>query len=498
MNKKIIISFGITILLLLIFGGFSIMKMTELSNFTQKLYEHPFRVTNATKTIEARIISIHRHMKDIVLSQSEEELRNIINLVHKDDIEIYKSFNIVFDKYLGERRDIQKSYDLYIRWKPIRDEVIYLTKQGKVNEAAAITKGKGAKHIANLNFHVQKMIRYAENKAITLRNDALKSRNSALIFTSVMLVGLVLIAIVILVFLVKNISKTNQKLKEHLYLVNQNIMSVRTDEQCEIVNASNAFLQHFNVSKEELVEKQQNFLFTDITETFKKSIYKTIETGDEYQGEIPKVDANGIMRWYYIHITPRLDEDYSIIGYTIIVHDISDRKELENISKIDALTNIYNRRYFNIKFPEIVKNLQKQERILAFMMIDFDFFKQYNDFYGHKSGDIALKKVAQTLKKSMQRRDDLVFRVGGEEFGILFSVATKEDALELAEKIRENVENLKIKHCKSKVSSYITISAGLFLIDKDNNFDVEELYELCDKALYKAKEMGRNQIACFK
>jgi len=494
LNKKIIVSFSITILLLLVFGGTSIIKMTELSELTQKLYNHPFTVTNATKTIESRIVSIHRYMKDIVLSQNIEELNKAVQHVQDDEIVIYQAFNTVFDRYLGDRKDIQTSYDLFVAWKPIRDEVIYLTKLGEVKEAAEITKGKGAEHIKKLNFHVQKMIRYAENKAIYLRDEALNSKKNALIFTSVMLIGLVLFAVLILIFLVKNISKTNQKLKEHLYLVNQNIMSIRTNEKCKIINASNAFLQHFHVSIEELLDDSENFLFTDVSDGYKKDIYKVIQNGDEYHGEIPKTDPEGIIRWYHIHITPRLDENYLISGYTIIVHDISDRKELENISKVDALTNIYNRRYFNVKFPEIVKNLQKQKRVVAFMMIDIDYFKQYNDFYGHKSGDIALKKVAHTLKKFMQRRDDLVFRLGGEEFGILFSVSTKEDALELAQRVRKSIEDIKIEHSQNKASKYITISAGLILIDEDNNFDVEELYELCDKALYKAKKQGRNQI----
>jgi diguanylate cyclase (GGDEF)-like protein len=165
--------------------------------------------------------------------------------------------------------------------------------------------------------------------------------------------------------------------------------------------------------------------------------------------------------------------------------------QLHEFSITDPLTSLYNRRHFDNIFAE--KLVSKRKNLLIFCIIDIDFFKQYNDIYGHQAGDITLKRVAKALNSILERSDDMVFRLGGEEFGMLFSVKEQDDALTIAQNARKKIQNLKIEHSGSKVNDFVTISMGLYVIDKTQT-SVTDIYHKADQLLYKAKENGRNQV----
>jgi diguanylate cyclase (GGDEF)-like protein len=124
--------------------------------------------------------------------------------------------------------------------------------------------------------------------------------------------------------------------------------------------------------------------------------------------------------------------------------------------------------------------------------MDIDHFKQYNDNYGHQAGDEVLIKFAKCLKENLHRSSDYVFRLGGEEFAIVYQPETKEKAIEFANTIKDNIEKLQIKHEFSSVRLYITASMGL--VCKNANDIDDKIYKQADALLYEAKENGRNQI----
>ena len=149
-DKSIIVSFILVSILLVIFGALSILKIVELSNITKNLYEHPLAVTRAAQNIKANLFSMHRYMKDVVLSKNDKELNAALENVNEEEKIIFNDFDIVFEKYLGDKSDIQSSYDLFIEWKSIRSEVLHLLGKGKTNEAIFITQNKGYKHVFKL------------------------------------------------------------------------------------------------------------------------------------------------------------------------------------------------------------------------------------------------------------------------------------------------------------------------------------------------------------
>lgn len=174
----------------------------------------------------------------------------------------------------------------------------------------------------------------------------------------------------------------------------------------------------------------------------------------------------------------------------------SEKKLLQRAIYLDELTGVYNRRLFN---KLVINNLKKYYKSgCSLLMIDIDYFKQYNDTYGHPQGDQCLKLVAKTLKKSV-RKNDFVFRLGGEEFAILLPKTKKVEAITLAKRISSKIEQLKIRHASSFVHPFITISIGGSTIQKDKftQDDLQTIINQADQALYRAKKSGRNTVSFY-
>ncbi|MDX9756648.1 MAG: diguanylate cyclase [Sulfurimonas sp.] len=168
--------------------------------------------------------------------------------------------------------------------------------------------------------------------------------------------------------------------------------------------------------------------------------------------------------------------------------------KLEELSMIDSLTNIPNRRFFNENFEKKYREILRDKKSLALIMIDVDFFKLYNDNYGHWQGDECLRKVAQTLRKNLKRPTDTVSRYGGEEFVVLLKDIDRDGAKKVVQSLIDAVANLKIEHKYSTVAEFVTISAGLSIKESDEDISKEDFLKIADDELYRAKESGRNKF----
>ena len=228
--------------------------------------------------------------------------------------------------------------------------------------------------------------------------------------------------------------------------------------------------------------------------TLYKELWSTI-TGDRvWTGELKNKKKDGGYYWVNATISPIYNEEGEKIGYTAIRQDITDKKMVEQISITDGLTNIFNRRHFNEVIPDIINSAKREDETLCFLIMDIDYFKQYNDTYGHQMGDEVLIKVAGVLKKSLKRAGDFCFRLGGEEFGIVFKGKNMDESISFSETIRKNIEELKIEHSKNGASKYVTISAGMVCKKASGINSADEIYKDADLLLYKAKESGRNRV----
>ncbi|MDR0487081.1 MAG: diguanylate cyclase [Treponema sp.] len=160
----------------------------------------------------------------------------------------------------------------------------------------------------------------------------------------------------------------------------------------------------------------------------------------------------------------------------------------------DVLTNIYNRRFLDENLKRVVKSLARSGDILSLLMIDIDFFKNYNDTYGHIKGDDCLRAVAQVFKQSLLREEDFAARFGGEEFVVVMPHTNENGARKVANRLLENVRALKIPHEKSDAAPFITVSIGGTTGNVEYPQSMDDYIKRADEALYKSKQTGRNKF----
>ena len=173
------------------------------------------------------------------------------------------------------------------------------------------------------------------------------------------------------------------------------------------------------------------------------------------------------------------------------------RDILENLSTIDALTGLANRRRFDEYYNSEWKRSCREATLLSMIMIDIDFFKLYNDNYGHASGDECLKQVTKRLDDIVNRPADLLARYGGEEFVCILPKTDIHGTIQIGEMMREYVENLQIPHQHSIITDHVTISVGAATLLPKETISADVLLEGADKCLYQAKASGRNQIISY-
>lgn len=173
------------------------------------------------------------------------------------------------------------------------------------------------------------------------------------------------------------------------------------------------------------------------------------------------------------------------------------KAQLEQLSSSDDLTGLANRRHFDACLDAEWKMAVNYRSPLSLLFLDVDDFKPYNDHYGHQAGDVCLRKIAAVLRQTIRRPQDICARYGGEEFVVLLPNTFQENAAQLAENIRKGVEREKIPHIHSRAASYVTVSIGIASMMPRPGLDQNILIEMTDKALYKAKEMGRNRVQVF-
>jgi diguanylate cyclase (GGDEF)-like protein/PAS domain S-box-containing protein len=294
--------------------------------------------------------------------------------------------------------------------------------------------------------------------------------------------------------------KIKKELEEHLSIINDTVLISVTDKKGIIIDISDAYCKLTNYTKKELVGKKHSiFKHPDTKKEFFIDLWNIILKGKIWKGEHLNLKKDGSEFWVENSITPNFDEFKNIIGFTSVYNDITDKKRISELSITDFLTNLYNRRHFSTIFDLELKRAKRDNKDFILMILDIDFFKQYNDTYGHDGGDEVLKKVSTALKSTLKRSHDFLFRLGGEEFGIITSDIDYLGIVELSNKLIQSVIDLKIEHKTSSVKDCVTISIGTQIIKTTfKNLDETIIFKLADNALYEAKQQGRNRAVIKK
>jgi len=316
-----------------------------------------------------------------------------------------------------------------------------------------------------------------------------------------------------------NIEVINQQMSKFLHQFDINVIASSTDAFGNITYASRAFSQISGYSTDELIGANHNIVrHPDMPKSLYQTMWKTIQSGKIWSGEVKNLKKQGGYYWVNVTITPEFDNNDHIIGYNAIRHDITAQKELEQLSKTleqkveerteelqemvksveklsitDELTGLYNRRYYGQIIDREIRRTIRNKELFCYMSVDLDHFKAFNDTYGHFRGDELLKQISETMQLMIQRPDDYIFRMGGEEFTIIFSVKDVNEAVKLAEKIIRKIELLQIEHSNNPPYNVVTVSAGLVVNSRyDADINEDDIYKQADLLLYQSKSKGRN------
>lgn len=184
----------------------------------------------------------------------------------------------------------------------------------------------------------------------------------------------------------------------------------------------------------------------------------------------------------------------ALIGLTERLNGVN--QELQRLSTTDGLTGIANRRLFDESLDREWRRCRRIKKPLSIILFDVDFFKKYNDKYGHQTGDECLRLVAKEVSRTASRPGDMAARYGGEEFVLILAETDQEGACWVADRIRQNLSALKIPHDDSDYK-HVTISCGVVSVVPDEELSAEKLVKSADIALYIAKEQGRNRVECL-
>ncbi|MEH6616328.1 MAG: sensor domain-containing diguanylate cyclase [Porticoccus sp.] len=282
-----------------------------------------------------------------------------------------------------------------------------------------------------------------------------------------------------------------------------------SDANGKIINTNNAASQMFGYSQEEF-----KMLDVDMLVSIKNRSHHRLQRKSHLQEMKPRKKGKGLVavtkdgREIHILISLSFTEQGGDRYSVAIIRDVSQwkhtedtlrdkNKKLEKLSLRDGLTEIPNRRFFDITYQQEWTRAQRSRRWLSIIILDLDYFKSYNDHYGHIKGDECLISVAQILSKGVQRSSDFVARFGGEEFVCVLPNAQYEDALVVAERLRKALESAAIPHEGEGKDAVITASFGVASVLPCNEMKREKLIEYADKELYKAKRRGRNQVSAL-
>jgi len=276
------------------------------------------------------------------------------------------------------------------------------------------------------------------------------------------------------------------------------------DDDGSVIRANEAMLQLLDRPRLDVIGKNGHLLLQNEICEKDSCPLKTKNLLDKVEADIQVTGKDGQLQYYILTAAP-LTTIVGSAGTVCQFKNITDRKQaeekltqlnkaLEQMALVDGLTQIANRRHFDDTLAKEWKRLARNKKPLSLLLADIDFFKKYNDHYGHQTGDECLRQVGKALAGTVLRPADLVARYGGEEFVLLLPESTPEGALSVGRKVVETIHQLGIEHAASSVSPSVTISMGVATLIPDQDHSPEQLIELADQALYQSKEAGRNRI----
>lgn len=332
-------------------------------------------------------------------------------------------------------------------------------------------------------------------------------------WNSNVLIGIVMVAVIFLAFIVigrirkiqyklinsyefmeqevikrtSELSMARDEMQSYIDIVDKHVITSNTNSKGIITYASDAFCRISKYSETELLGHPHNLVrHPDMPKSLYVDMWSTIKQGKPWRGEIQNRAKDGSSYWVDVNIEPEINEDKEITGYTAIRQDITDKKNVEELSITDSLTQLYNRSKLDDVLRYEINRANRYKNALSVIMFDIDHFKHINDSFGHPVGDAVLVAIAEITRKAL-RDTDIAGRWGGEEFMVICPDTDLQGAANLAEKMRQTIASYSFPEAGHRSSSF-----GVVVYKRDE--DEDSLLKRVDAVLYKAKENGRNRV----
>jgi len=463
--------------------------METLAKNTEKLFTHPFTVSNAVIDIQNLSILLNTNVSKLLLEKDNLTKKSISDAIKIQEKEIKKKIDIVNKYYLGSKSDIQILKSTFEKGIKIREKVFALDDANQFNSHQHSLKNEILLNMSILYNQIETLRLYAFAKANFFYNQSVKNNgtNEVIFF----FIFTVVISSFIIIYITTSLLKVSKENNHQLKIIDQNILTAKFRIDGKILSISKAFSDVLNQPVEALLNSKEKYFF--IQENFFTQVEKKLYEGIEFSKEVI-LSINKEDIWFEVKFSPEIDTTQKVESVNIFYTNIDDKKKIEKLSITDKLTKLYNRNHFEQIFKNEVNRASRRKEALSAIMLDVDYFKQFNDTYGHQEGDYALQSVSKVLLKNTQRSSDYAFRVGGEEFVVLLYAKDFSSLEKFTQNLLQQVERLQIKHKGNKVSSNLTISAGVAMFKGANISDTDEIYKIIDNLLYQAKRDGRNKF----
>ncbi|UCF91805.1 MAG: diguanylate cyclase [Desulfobacterales bacterium] len=277
------------------------------------------------------------------------------------------------------------------------------------------------------------------------------------------------------------------------------------DRNFDVKRINDSLVRQLGTDREECIGKKCYDLFKGSTCQSQECPMIRIPAGEKrVEFDVDQLGADGNKTPFILTASPFLGLEGEFLRIVETLKDITERKqfeaalqkanrELKRVAMIDGLTQVANRRQFDQCLTREWKRGRREKLPLSLILGDIDYFKLYNDTYGHQMGDSCLQAVAKVIEKSLKRPADLVARYGGEEFAVILPNTPAEGAVHVAETIRSALADLKIAHAQSPVNPCVSLSLEISCAMPSAEMSMGTLVESADQALYEAKKRGRNQ-----
>lgn len=229
-RTRLFIGFGVLLLFLGIIAGFAIVQMNSLADLTNELYDHPLTVSNAVRNVDIHIVKIQRSMKDLIMAQNDDQLNAAAKDVDENEKKVHQSLDTIMTQFLGDKKQIEDFREEFKKWKPIQEREIDLLKQGKRDEAVAITKGEAARFVAGLEEDTAKLTAFAGQKASEFLSNAKNSARTAYFVMGLITFLGILFAVIIALYITNSITRPLTRAVTVAEKLAANDISVRVED----------------------------------------------------------------------------------------------------------------------------------------------------------------------------------------------------------------------------------------------------------------------------